>query len=142
MSSRSRTALVLAGGGSLGAIQVGMLQAIMAAGETFDMIVGASAGAINAAFLASEPTLAGVARLEAVWRGITRRHVMPFSAACVLNIIFRRDYIFHSGALRRLLESNIRYGQVENTAIPLHVIACELLSGDEVRLSKGPVIDG
>ena len=59
MTSETGTALVLAGGGSLGAIQVGMLQAIVEAGERFDIVVGASAGAINAAFFASEPTPAG-----------------------------------------------------------------------------------
>ena len=141
MIHETKTALVLAGGGSLGAIQVGMLRAIMEAEEHFDIVVGSSAGAINAAFLASDPTATGVAKLEAIWRGIRRRDVMPFSLGCILNILLRRDYIFSSHALRRLLEAHIRYGQLENAAVPLHVIACDLLTGQEVRLSQGPVID-
>jgi NTE family protein len=141
VTSETRTALVLAGGGSLGAIQVGMLQAIIEAGEHFDFVVGASAGAINAAFLASDLTPAGVANLKAIWRGIRRRDVMPFSLGCIFNILLRRDHIFSNHALRRLLETHIRYGRLENAAIPLHVIACDLLTGNEVRLSKGPVIE-
>src|SRR5579863_7115097 len=54
-----KTALVLAGGGSLGAVQAGMLGALCAAGERLDFIVGASVGAINAGYFAADPTLAG-----------------------------------------------------------------------------------
>ena len=45
------TALVLSGGGSLGAVQVGMLQALGERGVAPDLLVGTSAGAINAAFV-------------------------------------------------------------------------------------------
>ncbi len=44
------TAFVLSGGASLGAVQVGMLQALVAHGVTPDLIVGTSAGALNGAF--------------------------------------------------------------------------------------------
>ena len=59
-----RTAFVLAGGGSLGAIEVGMLQALLDWGETPAFLVGASAGAINAAYSAGDPSLAGARELE------------------------------------------------------------------------------
>jgi NTE family protein len=52
VTSQPRAAFVLAGGGSLGALQVGMLAETLEAGERPDLIVGASAGAINGAFLA------------------------------------------------------------------------------------------
>jgi predicted acylesterase/phospholipase RssA len=45
------TAFVLFGGGSLGAVRVGMLQALAERGIQPDFLVGASAGALNAAFL-------------------------------------------------------------------------------------------
>ena len=48
------TAFVLAGGGSLGAIQVGMLRALVAHGVTADFVVGSSAGAINGAYFAGD----------------------------------------------------------------------------------------
>jgi hypothetical protein len=54
VKSLLRTAFVLAGGGRLGAPQVGMLAEILEAGERPDLIVGASAGAINSAFLAQQ----------------------------------------------------------------------------------------
>ncbi len=45
-----KTAFVLAGGGSLGAMQVGMMDVLLAAGVQPDFVVGTSVGAINAAF--------------------------------------------------------------------------------------------
>lgn len=59
-----KTAFVFTGGGSLGAIQAGMLKAVSAAGIVPDFLVGASVGAINAAFFASDPTRKGALRLE------------------------------------------------------------------------------
>ena len=60
------TAFVLSGGGSLGAVQVGMLQALADHGIEPDLLVGTSAGALNAAWVAAHGTspesLAGLAR--------------------------------------------------------------------------------
>jgi predicted acylesterase/phospholipase RssA len=51
----ARTAFVLSGGASLGAIQVGMLQALYERGVEPDLIVGSSVGALNGGFIASRP---------------------------------------------------------------------------------------
>ena len=51
------TAFVFAGGGSFGAIQVGMLHSLVANGVSADMVVGSSVGAINGAYYAGAPTL-------------------------------------------------------------------------------------
>ena len=45
------TPFVLSGGGSLGAVQVGMLQALDERGVEPDLLVGTSAGVINASFV-------------------------------------------------------------------------------------------
>ena len=50
MAQAGKVALVLAGGGSLGAVQVGMLRGLVEAGQSFDIVVGASAGAISVRF--------------------------------------------------------------------------------------------
>jgi NTE family protein len=47
--SATKTAFVLAGGGSLGAVQVGMLKALTRQGMIPDFVVGASVGALNGA---------------------------------------------------------------------------------------------
>ena len=43
----AKTAFVFAGGGSFGAIQVGMLHSLAAHGVAADMVVGSSVGALN-----------------------------------------------------------------------------------------------
>lgn len=58
------TAFVFAGGGSLGAVQVGMLKALVAREVIAGLVFGASAGAINAAYYAGNPTEAGMARRD------------------------------------------------------------------------------
>src|SRR5579863_10581409 len=79
------TAFVLAGGGSLGAVQVGMLQALSEAGETPDILVGASVGALNAGFFASDPTVRGAARLAEIWRELRRRDLFPINLRSALR---------------------------------------------------------
>ena len=75
--AEKRTALVLAGGGSFGAVQAGMLRALVAYGIVPDLVVGSSVGAINGAYFAGVPNPEGIAQLEAIWRSLRRREVFP-----------------------------------------------------------------
>lgn len=53
----SKNAIVFAGGGSLGAVQMGMLQALVEANVQFDFVVGASVGASTVSTLLQGPIL-------------------------------------------------------------------------------------
>jgi NTE family protein len=135
------TAFVLAGGGSLGAIEAGMLRALVEHGERADFVVGASAGAINGAYFAGDPSADGIARLEAIWRGLKREQVFPFDMRKMFGLLWRRDHLVESRGLRRLLEAHLPYERLEQAAIPIHVVATDLITGDEVLLSSGPAVD-
>ena len=67
---------VLGGGGSLGAIQVGMLQALGEHGVTPDLVAGTSIGSINGAVLALDPRGAAN-RLSQAWPRMKRKHILP-----------------------------------------------------------------
>jgi NTE family protein len=67
---------VLGGGGSLGAVQVGMLQALGERDVPPDIVAGTSVGALNGAVLALEPKSAAN-RLSHVWARMTRDRVFP-----------------------------------------------------------------
>jgi len=138
---RMTTAFVLAGGGSLGAVQAGMLRALMEHGERADFVVGASAGAINGAYFAAAPTQAGVTKLETIWRGLKREHIFPFGLSNLFGFLWRRDYIVELHGLRRLLEGHLPYVRLEHAAIPIHVVATDLITGDEVLFSSGSAVD-
>jgi NTE family protein len=137
----SKTAFVFAGGSSLGAIQVGMLKALLAHGYRADMVVGSSVGAINAAYFAGDPTPAGVDRLEAIWRGMRRAEVFPTRAiGSLIGLFSQRGYLVESAGLARLLERHLPYRRLEDARLPCHIIATDMLEGIEIRLSSGPAI--
>src|SRR6476646_10090373 len=72
-----RTAFVLGGGGNLGAVQVGMLQALFEAGITPDVVIGCSVGALNAAGVGADPTLDGVGRMRETWVSLDSEDLWP-----------------------------------------------------------------
>lgn len=133
----SRTAFVFAGGGSFGAVQVGMLDALVRRGVRADVIVGSSVGALNGAYFAGNPTLDGVRRLEAIWRGLRRRDVFPVGWRSLLGFLYRRDFLVASDALRALVENNLGYENLEDAKIPIHIVATNILTGGTVVLSQG-----
>ena len=100
----AKTAFVLAGGGSLGAVQVGMMQALAKRGISADMVVGSSVGALNGAFYAGAPTLAGVERLAQIWRGLRRRDVFPLTWRTLLGFVWRRDFLISHDGIRKLID--------------------------------------
>ena len=136
-----KTAFVLAGGGSFGAVQVGMLRELLAQGVTPDLIVGSSVGAITGAYLAASATLENVERLARIWRRLRRRDVFPFSLRSLAALFGRRSYMVDSHGIRSLLQEHLSYRSIEEASVPLHVVATDLHGGAIVRLSKGPVID-
>jgi NTE family protein len=135
-----KTAFVLAGGGSLGAVQVGMLEALVGAGLKPDMVVGSSVGALNAGFFAADPTAEGVARLGEVWRGLRRADIFPVTLRGALGWLRPSEALFDSANLRRLIERHLPYGDLEAAAVPVHVVATSL-GGESVRLSTGPACE-
>jgi NTE family protein len=74
-----RVALVLQGGGALGAYQAGVYQAMHEAGVEPDWVSGVSIGAINSAIIAGNPPNRRVRALRAFWEQITERKVWPFT---------------------------------------------------------------
>jgi NTE family protein len=71
-ASRNRIALVLQGGGALGAYQAGVFQALHEHDLTPDWIVGTSIGAINAAIIAGNPPEKRVSQLKEFWNRISQ----------------------------------------------------------------------
>lgn len=136
----SKTALVLSGGGSLGAVQVGMLQALSRSSVALDLVIGASVGALNGAFFADDPTPEGADRLAALWRSLRRKDVFPLTVLAGLKaLLLRRDHLIEPRALRALVRRSLRMRRLEEAHIPLHVVASDVLSGEEVLLSSGDV---
>ena len=143
MGNARKTAFVLSGGASLGAVQVGMIRALYERGIAPDLILGTSVGAVNGAYIASRPATAKSAeKLAAVWRDVARRQVFPLNPLIGFFGFFgARDHLISAHGLRELVEDQIELAALEDAPIPFHVIATDLLSGKELRLSHGAALE-
>jgi NTE family protein len=133
------TAFVLSGGASLGAVQVGMLRALVEERIAPDLLVGTSAGALNAAFVAGHGlTAAGVDGLAEVWAGLRGRTLFPLDPVrAVTALAGRSSALCSDRGLRHLLEQHLTFDRLEDSPVPLVVVATDLLTGAEVALSDG-----
>jgi NTE family protein len=76
--SFERVALVLQGGGALGAYQAGVYEALAEAGIHPDWIAGVSVGAINGAIIAGNPPKSRIDRLREFWTRVTADGYLPW----------------------------------------------------------------
>lgn len=136
-ASRPREAFVLSGGGSLGAAQVGAMRALLEAGIRPDLLVGCSVGALNAAFVAVDPTMARIEELERVWRALGREHIFGRGRATFMNVVRRGDHLYEPEALQALVRSWVPLKDLGETAVPLHVVTTDLDRGLPTWWSAG-----
>jgi NTE family protein len=138
---RAVIAFVFQGGGALSAPQVGMLRALTEAGVTPDLVIGTSAGALNAVAYATEPTARGLQRLEQLWLGLRRRHVAHTSVRTLTRAFTGRyDGLFDSSPLAQLLRGGVVPSELSHTAIEAHVVATNLATGEPVVISRGDTV--
>jgi NTE family protein len=136
------TAVVLSGGGSLGAVQAGMLLALYDADITPDVYVGSSVGALNAAYIAGHPDAAGAQQLARIWMTLRREDVFPTDAARVVRAMLGRTRgLADPRRLRGLVQRNLNYERLEDAARQIVVVATDVLTGQEVALNDGPAVD-
>jgi len=136
------TAFVLSGGGSLGSVQVGMLMALAEQGITPDLIVGTSVGALNGGWIAARSDPDGVAGLADLWRSLSRAEVFPTGLRLgLLGFLGCRPNLVSDTGIRALLRRNLRFTELQDAPIPLHVVATDVLSGQDVLLSTGDAVD-
>jgi NTE family protein len=139
---RPRTALVLAGGGTRGALQIGMLQVLTEHGFVPDRIYGSSVGAVNGAAFAGDPTRRGVERMTEIWLGLTRETVYPQGRLHGPWLYFQqRDSVFVNAGLRKVIEDGIGFERLEDAVIPVEVVATSLTDGGERWFTYGPAAE-
>lgn len=135
-------AFVLGGGGVLGAHEVGMLRALAESEVRPDVILGTSVGAINGAFYAADPTVAGVERLTDLWR---EANLADRSAATVLR---RVTTLARSGThlqslreMRDRLTAVLPVERVEELSTPFQCVAASIERAAEHWFDSGPLAD-
>jgi NTE family protein len=138
----TRTGFVLAGGGSRGAAQIGMLGALVDRGIAPDAVYGASVGAVNAAGYVADPTAEGIARMADIWRTLTSEDVFPHGRVpAPWRFLQQRESVHPSDGLRRIVEQGGGLKRFEDAVIPFEVVATSLADGRPKWFSSGPSVD-
>jgi NTE family protein len=135
-------AFVLSGGGNRGPLEVGALQVLLEHGIVPQMLVGTSAGAINAAFLAVEPTLDTATGLANLWQNVEKKHVFQGNRFTMLwRLLTGKDSLYRNQSLQRLILENLRpgtglFGDID--AVRLYIVATRLDTGEARVFGQDP----
>ena len=136
------TAFVLSGGGVLGALQVGMLRALLEHRIQPDLVLGCSVGALNGVAIAAEPSLAMVGRLQETWLDLEGRDVLPAGLLPTTVQLARKGEAVHGNeGLRTVLEEILPVATFEELAVPFQCVATDIVAAREVWFSSGTLVE-
>jgi NTE family protein len=110
-------ALILSGGGGKGAFEVGAIDFLVkTAGLDFQIFIGSSVGALNAALLGMATNyrelLAAVQQLKKLWEAIQGNHSIYQSFPLGVFDLFSRNALYNPCGLYRLIKNYIDPGQL------------------------------
>jgi len=164
VKKKPTVALVLGGGGARGLAHLGVIQALEDAGIRPDLVVGSSSGALmGAAYAANAETSHTLERVQDVFdcdppdiRGIRRfirfgtdhgeeghfldRVMRSWGKEIFVGCAMFRKAIMSEEDLEESVAAFVPDIDIEQTAIPLVVAAVDLITGQAVALSKGPMV--
>jgi NTE family protein len=119
-----------------------MLRALTERGIHPDLLVGTSIGAVNAAAFAGTPTLEGVYLAAESWRRIGAEDVFPRGRFHgTWRLLERREGLYSMEGLRSVVTGLLRFERLEDSPIPLVVVASRLEDGAEEWISEGPALE-
>jgi len=134
IGEKPRRALVLSGGGSKGAFEVGVLQRLMGDEQLdYDLLCGTSVGAINAAYLAQTPLgqpREAAVKLRALWDTVSTEKVhrgwFPFGRVEA----FFKTSVYDSGPLQKWIRAGLNVGAVRASGRRLRIVSVSLGTGE------------
>jgi NTE family protein len=127
-----KLALALGGGAGLGWAHIGVLRALSERGVVIEAVSGTSIGALAAVCVASDR----VDALEDMARSTNRRQVMRF-----IDIDPRKGSVLGGRTVRNRLRQHFGHEQLEDLRLPVAVVAADLVSGAEIAITRGSVVD-
>jgi len=133
-------ALVLSGGGVLGALQAGILRALFQTSYRPAFIVGTSAGALNGAFLSFHPDAEGADQLRDIWHSLRDKSLFMFNPLRIAYQVFTQKLcLFNSDLLKELVEQYAPADDFAATTIPLYITTTNLSKGRKEVFHEGPI---
>jgi NTE family protein len=137
------TAFVLGGGGLLGAVEVGMLRALLEAGVRPDLILGTSVGALNGALVAADPSPGVIGRLLQLWESAasTREVYGDGPVRQVTRAVRTGTHLHSSRPLRERLRQELGDLTFAELPVPFQCCAAEIETAAEHWFTEGRVTD-
>ena len=134
---RPKTALVLGGGGSKGALQAGFYRAVSELGIKIDLVVAASIGALNGAFIASgmRPRV-----MMQEWARVRRRDIFSFNWG-LLRRGAGAQSIYTARNLRRFLEERLPVRSFDELPIPFVAVTTDIQTGRPYLWKSGDLLE-
>jgi NTE family protein len=132
---------VLGGGGSLGAVQVGMLQALAEHDITPDVVAGTSVGSLNGAVVALDPNSA-TNRLSHLWPRMTRERVFPGGLLSQMRTLqHTKTHLFASTGLAAVIADFMGTDTAfDDLALPFAAMATDIATARPHVLREGPLL--
>ena len=127
-----KLALALGGGAGLGWAHIGILHALKDRGVEIVAVSGTSIGALAAVCLAADR----VNVLDDIARSINARQVVRF-----IDIDPRRGSMLGGRTVTAQLRRHFGHVQLQDLFIPTAIVAADLISGEEVSITRGPVVE-
>lgn len=165
MTKRPKIGLALGGGGARGLAHIGVLKVLEREGIPLDLIVGTSMGALIGAAYATKPDAMALERLtldylnpegrqnrqlrvlerlhwqEPEKSGRIQRLLRIAEKELALSLILVRKSVLSERDVRRMLKAILPDIGLKETRIPFAVATVDLISGREVILDRGPLIE-
>ena len=139
---KPKLGVVLGGGGTRGAFEVGVIDVFARHGIVPDVLIGTSVGAINAAFWALHPAADVGPQLLDFWLKSNRSTILPDGPLPMVGRLFqRRDHLTTQAGLLRALRAAIPESMcLEDAAIPLAITSTDAQRGVRVVMRRGPML--
>ncbi len=131
--SRPKVGLALGGGAARGIAHIGVLEVLEREGIPIDMIAGTSAGALVGALYAREQNAV-----------LMKKQAMALdwvALASLVDLTLPKNGFISGKRLTRVLGHFIGDTDFKDLLIPLSCIASDIISGDEVVINAGSVLE-
>jgi len=138
-----RTAFVLGGGGLLGAVEIGMLRALLERDLRPDLVLGTSVGALNGLMVAADPTRGVIGRLDSLWRSAAENRQVysdgPLRQA--RRALSTGTHLHSADPLRERLHEEFSDTTFADLAVEFQCCASSIERAAEHWFTDGPVVD-
>lgn len=131
-------AFALSGGGSYGAAQVGMVQALLEHGIVPDLVIGVSVGALNGAVLAARPESAVVELLD-LWSRMNRRTIFGGSPFGLVRNLVRDGALCRPTLLGSLIDDHLDARTFDDLQIPFAAVVTSASTGAPELITSGQI---